>query len=147
MRLQVLAYALNNWVENKNPSHGHRTLELAVSWQSARRRAGSSRDEPERLRIRQEKAKPAADALYAWLTAQRQKVPPGSATVKAIDYSLGRWQALVPSPAATVRTATTPLQFVKEEYDEEAYRIGTDIQLCGDKSPNKRIPSHALHLG
>jgi transposase len=49
----------------------------------------------ERLRIRKEKAKPAADALYAWLTAQRQKVPPGSATVKAIDYSLGRWQALV----------------------------------------------------
>ena len=26
--------------------------------------------------------------------AQRQKVPPGSATAKAIDYSLGRWVAL-----------------------------------------------------
>jgi len=49
----------------------------------------------ERLRIRQLKAKPAADALLAWLTAQRQKVPPGSATAKAIDYSLGRWPALV----------------------------------------------------
>jgi transposase len=48
----------------------------------------------ERLRIRQAKAKPAADALHAWLTAQRQKVPPGSATAKAMDYSLTRWAAL-----------------------------------------------------
>lgn len=49
----------------------------------------------ERRRIRQEKAKPVADALHAWLTAQRLKVPPGSATAKAIDYSLGRWKALI----------------------------------------------------
>ena len=49
----------------------------------------------ERLRIRKAKAAPVADALHAWLTAQRQKVPPGSATAKAIDYSLGRWPALV----------------------------------------------------
>jgi len=48
----------------------------------------------ERLRIRQAQAKPAADALHAWLTAQRQKVPPGSATAKAMDYSLTRWAAL-----------------------------------------------------
>lgn len=52
-------------------------------------------DADDRLRIRQAKARPAADALRAWLTAQRQKVPPGSATTKAIDYSLGRWPALV----------------------------------------------------
>ena len=36
-----------------------------------------------------------ADALHQWLTQQRQKVPDGSATSKAIDYSLKRWQALV----------------------------------------------------
>lgn len=35
-----------------------------------------------------------ADALHQWLTAQRQKVPEGSATAKAIDYSLKRWLAL-----------------------------------------------------
>jgi len=51
-------------------------------------------DAEERRRVRQAKAKPAADALHAWLTAQRQKVPPGSATAKAIDYSLTRWTAL-----------------------------------------------------
>ncbi|MDK3025105.1 IS66 family transposase [Cupriavidus taiwanensis] len=50
--------------------------------------------EDERRRIRQNKGKPIADALRAWLTAQRQKVPPGSATARAIDYSLNRWAAL-----------------------------------------------------
>jgi transposase len=48
----------------------------------------------ERRRIRQLKARPVADALHAWLALQRQKVPDGSATAKAIDYNLGRWVAL-----------------------------------------------------
>lgn len=47
-----------------------------------------------RRRIRQLKARPVADALNKWLTLQRQKVPDGSATAKAIDYSLNRWAAL-----------------------------------------------------
>ena len=37
---------------------------------------------------------PIADALHQWLRQQRQKVPDGSATAKAIDYSLKRWKAL-----------------------------------------------------
>jgi transposase len=49
----------------------------------------------ERKAIRQEKSKPIADALHLWLTQQRQKVPDGSATAKAINYSLNRWKALV----------------------------------------------------
>ena len=48
----------------------------------------------ERKAIRQDKSKPIADALHQWLTQQRQKVPDGSATAKAIDYSLKRWAAL-----------------------------------------------------
>jgi transposase len=48
----------------------------------------------ERKAIRQDKTQPIADALYQWLTQQRQKVPDGSATAKAIDYSLKRWVAL-----------------------------------------------------
>jgi transposase len=47
-----------------------------------------------RKALRQERSKPIADALHQWLTQQRQKVPDGSATAKAIDYSLKRWQAL-----------------------------------------------------
>jgi transposase len=49
----------------------------------------------ERKTIRQEKTRKIADALHQWLTQQRQKVPDGSATAKAIDYSLKRWKALV----------------------------------------------------
>ena len=48
----------------------------------------------ERLRIRQQRSRPAAELLHAWLMANRQKVPDGSATAKAIDYSLKRWAAL-----------------------------------------------------
>jgi len=45
--------------------------------------------------IRQLKAKPIADDLRAWLILQRQRVPEGSATARAIDYSLNRWAALM----------------------------------------------------
>jgi transposase len=48
----------------------------------------------ERRQLRQQLARPAADTLHAWLLAQRQRVPDGSATAKAINYSLGRWAAL-----------------------------------------------------
>lgn len=51
-------------------------------------------DADERGRIRQSKARPIADDLHTWLLAQRQKVPDGSATAKAIDYSLKRWGPL-----------------------------------------------------
>lgn len=49
----------------------------------------------ERQRIRQEKAKPIADALHVWMLAQRRLVHEGTAIAKALDYSLKRWTALV----------------------------------------------------
>ena len=48
----------------------------------------------QRLQVRQQQARPAADLLHQWLMTQRQRVPEGSATAKAIDYSLRRWDAL-----------------------------------------------------
>lgn len=48
----------------------------------------------ERRRRRQEQARPVVDALHAWMRAQRERVPDGSATAKALDYSLKRWVAL-----------------------------------------------------
>ncbi len=51
-------------------------------------------DADERRRWRQLEARPVADALEQWLLAQRQVVPKGSATARAIDYSLKRWAAL-----------------------------------------------------
>jgi len=51
-------------------------------------------DPPERQRIRQERSSKIADTLHQWLVGQRSKVPEGSATARAIDYSLKRWVAL-----------------------------------------------------
>jgi transposase len=48
----------------------------------------------ERRRIRQRESRRVAGALHRWLIKQRQQVPDGSATAKAIDYSLRRWEAL-----------------------------------------------------
>jgi transposase len=48
----------------------------------------------ERQRARQERSRPLLDALHRWMLLTRQKVPDGSATTKALDYSLKRWAAL-----------------------------------------------------
>ena len=45
--------------------------------------------------LRQQRSKPIAESLREWLTRQRSQVPDGSATAKAIEYSLGRWAALI----------------------------------------------------
>lgn len=37
---------------------------------------------------------PIAEKLHEWMLAQRELVPEGSATAKALDYSLKRWVAL-----------------------------------------------------
>lgn len=49
----------------------------------------------QRQQLRQSQSAPIIDALYQWLVAQRQRVPKGSATSKAIDYTLKRWSALI----------------------------------------------------
>jgi len=43
---------------------------------------------------RQDRTKPLIDALRTWMVAHRIKIPDGSATAKALDYSLNRWEAL-----------------------------------------------------
>jgi transposase len=48
----------------------------------------------ERLQIRQAKSKPLANAFQEWMLLQRQRITDGSATAKALDYSLKRWGAL-----------------------------------------------------
>ncbi len=48
----------------------------------------------ERQEIRQASSKPLADAMHEWMLLQRQKILDGSATAKALDYSLKRWGAL-----------------------------------------------------
>ncbi|QOR40232.1 IS66 family transposase [Billgrantia diversa] len=48
----------------------------------------------ERQQLRDTRARPIADTLHRWMLAHREKVPNGSATAKALDYSLKRWAAL-----------------------------------------------------
>jgi transposase len=51
-------------------------------------------DPDERQRIRQLRSAPIMDALHRWMLLTRQKITDGSATAKALDYSLKRWGAL-----------------------------------------------------
>jgi transposase len=51
-------------------------------------------DSQQRCEARRRRSRPVADALHQWLLQNRQKVPEGSATAKAIGYSLNRWGAL-----------------------------------------------------
>jgi len=48
----------------------------------------------ERLKIRQARSKPLAMKFHALMLLQRQRITDGTATAKALDYSLKRWGAL-----------------------------------------------------
>jgi len=48
----------------------------------------------QRLAARKQATEPLWKTLRAWLEAERSKVPDGSATAKALDYSLRHWTAL-----------------------------------------------------
>jgi len=78
-------------------NHGSQVGEQALKffghlYDVEREVAGS--DANDRRAARQQRSRPVADALHQWLSLQRQKVPDGSATARAIDYSLNRWAAL-----------------------------------------------------
>jgi transposase len=51
-------------------------------------------DAQARAALRQAEAAPVSESLHRWLTKRLAEVAPGSATAKAIKYSLGRWVAL-----------------------------------------------------
>ncbi len=57
-------------------------------------RLGAELEPQARWLLRQQRAKPIADALHAWLTAQRHTLAKADVTAKAIDYSLSNWRAL-----------------------------------------------------
>ncbi|NDI87634.1 IS66 family transposase, partial [Undibacterium crateris] len=44
--------------------------------------------------LRKQQASPVLEVMYRWLQTQDQRVPRGSATARAIGYSLNPWQAL-----------------------------------------------------
>ena len=54
----------------------------------------AQRTPDERLALRGSATQPLWDELQTWLAFERRRVPDGSATAKAIDYSLRHWTAL-----------------------------------------------------
>jgi transposase len=78
-------------------NHGSQVGEQALRFYQALfriERQAEQLSSDERRRIRQRKSRRVLNVFYRWLLAQRQLVPPGSATIKAIDYSLKRWKEL-----------------------------------------------------
>ena len=78
--------------DNLSPVGTQAIQRMAALWQIERQVKGLSPDD--RQAIRQSSSKPLCEDLHAWLKLERQRVPEGGATAKAIDYSLNRWEAL-----------------------------------------------------
>jgi transposase len=81
------------WVNHKSPV-AEEALKLFGKLYDVEREARELSAE-QRQRIRQLQSQPIADKLREWLLLQRQKATDGTAIAKAIDYSLGRWKALM----------------------------------------------------
>ena len=79
-------------VSNKSESAQQALTYIAQLYKIEREVKHLSADE--RLRIRQTESKPLLDVLHQWMVLQRQRITDGTATAKALDYSLNRWVAL-----------------------------------------------------
>ena len=86
--------------------------------------------------MRQQRSKPVADALHAWLTTQRQLLAKADATAKAIDYSLSNWPALttclddgaVPIDNNAAENAIRPLAIGRKNW------LFVGSQLAGERA-------------
>jgi transposase len=81
------------WVNHKSPLAAE-ALELFRAVYEVERKAQELSAE-DRQRLRALEARPVIDKLHAWLLLHRQRTTDGTAIAKAIDYSLGRWPALI----------------------------------------------------
>lgn len=92
-----MAHARRKFVElqvaNKSSIAG-KALELFGQLYQVERDIQAIAEPAQRLEHRRTRAGPIAQALHDWMTAQRGRVPPGTAAAKALDYSLNRWAAL-----------------------------------------------------
>ena len=69
-------------------------VEREIDEQFEKNQSPMPRDAQIVRQIRQQKAKPVADRLYAWLQQKRLGTTKNAAITKAIEYCLKRWQAL-----------------------------------------------------
>ena len=70
------------------------TIEREIDEQFEKNPTPMPRDAQIVRQIRQQKAKPIADRLYAWLQQKRLGTTKNASITKAIEYCLKRWQAL-----------------------------------------------------
>jgi transposase len=80
------------WMNHQSPL-AEEALKLFGALYDVERQARELNAE-QRQRIRQLQSRPIADKLREWLLLHRQKATDGTAIARAIDYSLGRWEAL-----------------------------------------------------
>lgn len=81
------------WANHKSPV-AEEALKFFAALYELERQA-QARSGEDRQRLRQLESRPIIDKLHEWLLLQRQRATDGTAIAKAIDYSLGRWPALI----------------------------------------------------
>ncbi|MGZ5144870.1 MAG: IS66 family transposase [Burkholderiales bacterium] len=81
------------WVNHKSPV-AEQALKLFAALYDVERQAQELSSE-HRQRLRALESRPILDKLHEWLLLQRQRATDGTAIARAIDYSLGRWPALI----------------------------------------------------
>ena len=113
-----LAHARRKFVElhtaNKSTIAGT-ALQLIGELYQVERDIDGLVDPAQRLQQRRSRSVPIAKELHNWLIAQRARVPAGTATAKAIDYSLNRWAALT-------RFLDDPRLPIDNNHDEQQIR-------------------------
>jgi hypothetical protein len=112
-----MAHARRKFVElhlaNKSEIAG-RAVELIGELYAVERDIQDA-DASARLQQRRSRSAPIAAALHAWMLAQRARVTDGTATARALDYSLQRWTALT-------RFLEDPRLPIDNNHDEQQIR-------------------------
>lgn len=119
---------------NASPIAAH-ALGLIARLYEVERQAREVQPE-ERRRLRQQHAKPLADALRTWLSEQRLKLVKADMTAKAIDYALSNWAGLtrylddgnVPIDNNAAENAVRPLAVGRKNW------LFVGSQLAGERA-------------
>jgi transposase len=82
------------YVNHKSQIAGEALEYFGALYKVERKAQDRGLDADARRALRQAEAVPVSEHLHEWLTKRLAEVAPGSATAKAIKYSLGRWVAL-----------------------------------------------------
>jgi hypothetical protein len=114
-------------VANKSQLAEHALYSIGGLYE-VERQARDMSDE-DRLRIRQEKAAPIIKTLHDWMLAQRDLVPNGSATAKALDYSLKRWVALT----RYLEDGAVPIDNIKSRTKSDHGHLGAQTGCLPDR--------------